>query len=111
MVKLYSCDIDGVQTVREWYSIILEHPTTFEKLTMDPEPRRRHIDDLDRFVKRKEWYKKVGRAWKREYLIYGPPGTGKSTLIAAMANHLKFDIYNLDISRMKSDSESFNDGY
>ena len=63
----------------EWYSIIIEHPATFEKLAMDPEPKRRLIDDLDRFVKRKEWYKKVGRAWKREY--------------------------NLDISRIKSDSD------
>ena len=79
VVKLYSCDIDGVQTGREWYSIIIEHPATFEKLAMDPEPKRRLIDDLDRFVKRKEWYKKVGRAWKREY--------------------------NLDISRIKSDSD------
>ena len=67
VVKLYSCDIDGVQTGREWYSIIIEHPATFEKLAMDPEPKRRLIDDLDRFVKRKEWYKKVGRAWKRQY--------------------------------------------
>ena len=60
---------------------------------MDPELKRRLIDDLDRFVKRKEWYKKVGRAWKRGYLIQGPPGTGKSALIAAMANHLEFDIF------------------
>ena len=93
MVKLYSCEFDGVQTGREWYSIILEHPATFEKLALDPELKRRLIDDLDRFVKRKEWYKKVGRAWKRGYLIQGPPGTGKSALIAAMANHLEFDIF------------------
>ena len=105
MVKLYSCEFEGVQTVREWYSIILEHPATFEKLAMDPELKSILKEDLGRFVKRKEWYKKVGRAWKRGYLIYGPPGTGKSTLIAAMANHLKFDIYNLDISRIKSDSD------
>ena len=93
VVKHYSCEFDGVRTGREWYSIILEHPATFEKLAMDPELKRRLIDDLDRFVKRKEWYKKVGRAWKRGYLIQGPPGTGKSALIAAMANHLEFDIF------------------
>ena len=46
-------------------------------------------DDLDSFIRRKEMYKKVGKAWKRGYLIYGPPGTGKSSLIAAMANYLK----------------------
>ena len=102
VVKLYSRD---VVRNREWGSIILEHPATFEKLAMDPELKKSLKDDLDRFVRRKKWYKDVGRAWKRGYLIYGPPGTGKSTLIAAMANHLKFDIYDLDISSINSDSD------
>ena len=63
------------------------------------------IDDLDRFVKRRELYKKVGKAWKRGYLLYGPPGTGKSSLIAAMANYLKFDIYDLELSSIYGNSE------
>lgn len=37
-------------------------------------------------------------------LLYGPPGTGKSSLIAAMANHLNFDIYSLNLSAVSSDS-------
>ena len=102
VVKLYSRDGRGIGG---WNSIILEHPATFEKLAMDPELQSRLKNDLDRFVRRKEWYKKVGRAWKRGYLIHGPPGTGKSTLIAAMANHLKFDVYDLEISRINSDSD------
>ncbi|KAM3695864.1 hypothetical protein ACB098_07G165700 [Castanea mollissima] len=107
VIKLYSLDCIPdmpVLTGREWGSTILEHPATFDKLAMSPELKRSLKDDLDRFVNRKEWYKKVGRAWKRGYLIYGPPGTGKSSLIAAMANHLKFDIYFLDISNIVSDS-------
>jgi chaperone BCS1 len=47
----------------------------------------------------------VGKAWKRGYLLYGPPSTGKSSLIAAMANHLKFDIYDLELSNVYSNSE------
>ena len=97
-----NCRPDGPG--REWLSTILEHPATFDKLAMSPELKRSLKDDLDMFVNRKEWYKKVGRAWKRGYLVYGPPGTGKSSLIAAMANYLKFDIYYLDISNIKSDS-------
>ena len=89
---------------REWSPIILEHPTTLEKLTMDPEQKTMLKDDLDRFVNRKKWYKKVGKAWKRGYLLYGPPITGKTSLIAAMANYLKFDIYDLNLSSIHSDS-------
>ncbi len=77
---------------------------TFEKLAMDPELKQGIMDDLDRFVRRKKYYKSVGKAWKRGYLLYGPPGTGKSSLIAAMANYLKFDIYDLELSQVYNDS-------
>ena len=70
---------------------------------MEPELKKMVMDDLDRFVRRKELYKKVGKAWKRGYLICGPPGAGKSSLIAAMANYLKFNIYDLNISSRLSD--------
>ena len=63
-VKLYSRGLYGRD---QWGSVNPEHPATFEKLAMDPELKKSLKDDLDRFVKRKEWYKKVGRAWKREY--------------------------------------------
>ncbi|KAG6432830.1 hypothetical protein SASPL_104418 [Salvia splendens] len=34
-----------------------------------------------------------------------PPGTGKSSLIAAMANYLKFDIYDLELTNVRRDSD------
>lgn len=73
-----------------WDTINLEHPSTFDTLAMDPSSKTSIMEDLDRFVRRREFYRKVGRAWKRGYLLYGPPGTGKSSLIAAMANYLRY---------------------
>ena len=87
-----------------WHAIEFKHPFTFDSLAMDPDMKKSITNDLDRFVKRKEFYKRVGKAWKRGYLLYGPPGTGKSSLIAAMANHLKFDIYDLQLSRVEDDA-------
>ncbi|OWM74667.1 hypothetical protein CDL15_Pgr005247 [Punica granatum] len=88
-----------------WESINLEHPSTFETLAMEPEQKEAVKEDLVRFLNRKEFYKRVGRAWKRGYLLYGPPGTGKSSLVAAMANYLKFDVYDLQLSNIMSDSD------
>ncbi|KAL5752605.1 hypothetical protein ACOSQ2_023112 [Xanthoceras sorbifolium] len=88
-----------------WDSINLEHPSTFETLAMEPDLKNIVIEDLNRFVKRKEFYKRVGRAWKRGYLLYGPPGTGKSSLVAAVANYLKFDIYDLQLANIMRDSD------
>lgn len=87
-----------------WSSINLDHPATFDTLAMDLEPKRMIMEDLERFVKRKEYYRGVGKAWKRGYLLYGPPGTGKSSLIAAMANYLKFDIYDLELTDLHANS-------
>lgn len=72
---------------------------------MDAEIKDFILSDLERFVKRKEFYRKVGKAWKRGYLLYGPPGTGKSSLIAAMANYLKFDVYDLELAGVECNSD------
>lgn len=88
-----------------WGSVDLEHPATFETIAMEPELKKMIIEDLDKFVKRREFYKRVGKAWKRGYLLYGPPGTGKSSLVAAMANHLHFNIYDLELTSISSNDE------
>ncbi|KAF8406465.1 hypothetical protein HHK36_008552 [Tetracentron sinense] len=88
-----------------WSSIKLDHPANFDTLAMDSELKTTILEDLERFVERKELYRRVGKAWKRGYLLYGPPGTGKSSLIAAMANYLNFDIYDLELADLRSNSE------
>jgi chaperone BCS1 len=88
-----------------WSPIDLHHPSTFDTLAMDLKLKQSIIDDLNRFIKRKDYYKRIGKAWKRGYLLYGPPGTGKSSLIAAMANHLRFDIYDLELTEVDSNSD------
>lgn len=103
VVKLYSRDVyssddDDGCAGGNWGCINLEHPSTFDTLAMDPSAKKKIIDDLERFLKRRDFYKRVGKAWKRGYLLYGPPGTGKSSLIAAMANYLKFDVFDLELS-------------
>lgn len=88
-----------------WSSIEFEHPSSFETLAMDPEKKEEILNDLVAFSNGKEYYKKIGKAWKRGYLLYGPPGTGKSTMISAMANHLNYNIYDLELTAIKNNSE------
>ena len=85
-----------------WNESELSHPATLDSLALDPDLKQNIVDDLNRFLKRKEFYKRVGKPWKRGYLLYGPPGTGKSSLIAAIANYLKFNVYDLELSSIRS---------
>ncbi|KAK3410370.1 hypothetical protein EUGRSUZ_J02369 [Eucalyptus grandis] len=109
-LKLHTPSFDRVRVYGgplsdAWASVNLDHPATFGTLAMDLELKKTIMDDLERFVRRKEYYRRVGKAWKRGYLLYGPPGTGKSSLIAAMANYLNFDIYDLELSGLRSNAE------
>ncbi|XP_031270324.1 AAA-ATPase At3g50940-like [Pistacia vera] len=104
-LKLHTLKLDRMHGRDVWQSVNLDHPATFDTLAMDLDIKKRIMEDLERFVRRKEFYKRVGKAWKRGYLLFGPPGTGKSSLIAAMANYLKFDIYDLELTSLMGNSD------
>lgn len=79
-----------------------KHPSTFDTLAMDHELKAAVKADLDKFTQSEDYFRRVGRAWKRGYLLHGPPGTGKSSLIAAMANYLKYDVYDLELTQVQT---------
>ncbi|XP_050913811.1 AAA-ATPase ASD, mitochondrial-like [Lathyrus oleraceus] len=89
----------------KWSHIVFEHPATFETLAMEKKKKEEVIKDLLKFRNGKDYYAKIGKAWKRGYLLYGPPGTGKSTMIAAMANFMNYDVYDLELTAVKDNIE------
>lgn len=47
-----------------WIQVNLDHPATFETLAMEQEQKTKIMQDLERFVKRKDYHRRVGKAWK-----------------------------------------------
>ncbi|KAM3713740.1 hypothetical protein ACJW31_01G279100 [Castanea mollissima] len=90
---------------RKWSHVTFEHPASFDTLAMESKKKEEIIDDLIKFSQGKDYYAKIGKAWKRGYLLYGPPGTGKSSMIAAMANFMNYDIYDLELTTVKDNTE------
>ncbi|GKU97053.1 hypothetical protein SLEP1_g10236 [Rubroshorea leprosula] len=106
--RLYSnnpSEAGGRFSSNKWSNVAFEHPATFDTLAMEPEKKEKIKNELVKFRKGKEYYAKIGKAWKRGYLLYGPPGTGKSTMIAAMANLLDYDVYDLELTAVKDNTE------
>ncbi|PWA51789.1 ATPase, AAA-type, core [Artemisia annua] len=87
-----------------WTCIAFDHPSTFDTLAMDPKKKEDILNDLITFMKSEYYYKSIGKTWKRGYLLYGPPGTGKTSMIAAMANFLKYDIYDLELTSVEDNT-------
>ncbi|KQJ90344.1 AAA-ATPase At4g25835 [Brachypodium distachyon] len=88
-----------------WDPVPFKHPSTFDTLAMDPDRKADIMADLRDFSNGSAFYERTGRAWKRGYLLYGPPGTGKSSMIAAMANFLGYDVYDLELTEVSSNAE------
>ncbi|GJM96931.1 hypothetical protein PR202_ga13809 [Eleusine coracana subsp. coracana] len=78
-------------------------PAAVATLAMDPAEKKKVLDDLDTFKSGKDYYARLGKAWKRGYLLYGLPGTGKS----AMANHLDYDLYDIQLTSVHSNTDLY----
>ncbi|PRQ60533.1 putative ATPase, AAA-type, core, AAA-type ATPase domain-containing protein [Rosa chinensis] len=101
-IKLYM----NLATENErWRSVPFTHPATLDTVVMDMELKNKVRSDLEQFLKSKQYYHRLGRVWKRSFLLYGPSGTGKTSFIAAMARFLSYDVYDIDMSKVSDDSD------
>ncbi|GLJ12439.1 hypothetical protein SUGI_0190890 [Cryptomeria japonica] len=94
-----------VQRFGRWSSVAFKNPSTFETLALEPSLKHKIKEDLDCFLQSRESYHRTGRAWKRGYLLYGPPGTGKSSVIAAIANYMNYDVYDVELTMIADNSK------
>ncbi|KAJ4957312.1 hypothetical protein NE237_014095 [Protea cynaroides] len=105
-VKLYmKTETDDRYGGGRWKSVPFTHPSTFDTVAMDSDLKNKVKSDLESFLKSKQYYHRLGRVWKRSYLLYGPSGTGKSSFVAAMAKFLCYDLYDVDLSKVSDDSD------
>ena len=102
-IRLYTNS--GAGDASRWRSVPFTHPASFDTVAMDAELKNKVKSDLDQFLKSKQYYHRLGRVWKRSYLLYGATGTGKSSFIAAMAKFLCYDVYDIDVSKITDGSD------
>ena len=104
-LKLYiNCENRRLSDGR-WRSVPFTHQSTMETVAMDSDLKNKVKFDLELFLKSKQYYHRLGRVWKRSYLLQGPSGTGKSSFVAAMAKLLRYDVYDVDLSQVSNDAD------
>lgn len=64
------------------------------------------LANIEEFTKSEQWYKERGLNWKEVFVLHGPPGTGKTSLLKAIASHLNFRVYEMNLANMTDDSFS-----
>ncbi|GFP93681.1 probable mitochondrial chaperone bcs1 [Phtheirospermum japonicum] len=104
-VRLYVNAENEPQRNGRWRSTPFTHPATMETIVMDADLKTRIKSDLESFLKSRQYYHRLGRVWKRSYLLYGGAGTGKSTFVAAMAKFVNYDIYEINLQKVQNDAD------
>ena len=64
------------------------------------ETTQRIHDDVDRWLKSKEWHEQRGLLHRRGGLLWGPPGSGKTAAIRKVAQKLDLPIYLFELNTM-----------
>lgn len=77
----------------QWTTYCKIHHRPLESLVFSNNTLKIIHDHISMFISKEHWFTDNHVPWRTGILLYGPPGTGKSSLVAALANHLKMDVY------------------
>jgi len=58
------------------------------------------INDIEKFMTKREIYENHGLPFKTGLFLYGRPGTGKSSIIKAIASYFCMPIYNINLTEL-----------
>ena len=94
-------DGKGVWSARR----VIGNHSTFDNVVLKDGLAEEIKQDVDCFMAEKDWYVSKGLPYKRGFLFHGPPGTGKSSLVRAISNHTRRDIYSLNLGCLGGDEE------
>ena len=91
-----------------WSKIEGKSPRGLNTVILKKGEKEKLIEDLNTFTSNEAWYKERGLPYRRGYLFSGTPGTGKTSLVLAMAVHLKRPLCVLNLGSLSSDTELFD---
>ncbi|CUA70593.1 putative mitochondrial chaperone BCS1-A [Rhizoctonia solani] len=81
-----------------WKRLSSKPHRDFGSVVLEPEVKRKLLEDANEFLENERWYADRGIPYRRGYLLYGTPGSGKSSSIHALASELRLDIYIVPLS-------------
>lgn len=94
-----------------WNRLYSTTPRSLDTVILPKGEKDRLLNDIDVFMNRSEWYKQKGIPYRRGYLLWGLAGTGKTSVITALAGHLKMPLYVVSLGSMFMDDEKLIESF
>jgi AAA+ superfamily predicted ATPase len=91
----------------EWIKSALDNKRCIDSIILKNDRQLAIKEDLRKFLNNGDFYQEIGIPYKRGYLFYGVPGTGKTSMIKAISNFTKRDVYYVNLNDINNDNELF----
>lgn len=76
-----------------WYERSKKSFRDFNSVYIDEDIKNQLINKINFFINNRQWYKDRHIPYKLGILLYGVPGVGKSSIIQALAEYIRSDIF------------------
>lgn len=103
---------DELVTVRvwneyEWTYVRGKAQRPLDTIILKAGQKERILADLQWFLASRDWYHQRGIPYRRGYCFSGKTGTGKTSIVVALAGHLRRPICVLNIGSIEGDNQLF----
>ena len=87
-----------------WIYVQAYTPRLLESVVLKPGEKEDLLLDIEKFLKSRQRYRRLGVPYHRGYLLYGPPGTGKTSLVSGLAARFGMSIYAVNLTEFNDRS-------
>jgi hypothetical protein len=101
----------NLRVVDKWYSWNTRNdlpPRPLESIILREGQLEKIVDDVHEFLSTEIRYNRLCIPYHRGYILYGEPGSGKTSIVKAVANHFKMDLWYLPMGDIKTDTDLLN---
>ena len=112
-VKEYATNLHGTVWTQKiyvnnkgvWEESLSNNRRRLETIALKESQLEDLVDDVQSFIKSKDWYHEHDIPYTRGYLLFGPAGVGKTSIIKGISNYDKRHIHYLNLSLVADDNE------
>lgn len=91
-----------------WRKIQHYTPRSLDSVILPAGMKEKLLATIETFLASREWYGERGVPWRKHFMFHGTPGSGKTSLIAALAGHLNFDLFILNLTSPGMNDENLS---
>ncbi|KAF8553577.1 P-loop containing nucleoside triphosphate hydrolase protein [Imleria badia] len=100
---------DRYNSSNGWKELATRPKRPLNSIILDPGITELVVEDVQDFLRSKQWYAERGIPFRRGYLLYGAPGSGKTSLIHSIAGELGLNVYIVSLSRSGLDDTGLSE--